>query len=116
MLLSLGSVSFVMAWHCAVLLLISVMSINTTTRGTKAFKFMRKQLFFNEPIVLLQLAYLVMLVGTLLNFKLMMNSDSKEEQSGWTIFSNILAVVIAIALVIMPVVTFIKLIRVQCSL
>ena len=75
MILGIGSILFIVLWHCLLFLLLSVMSISRSVRSTKVYSSLKKKLFLSEPIIVLQLSYLVVFMSVLINYNTMIKSS-----------------------------------------
>ena len=116
MILGIGSILFAVMWHCLLLLLLSIMSISSSTRRTKAYGFFRSKLFLSEPIVLMQLAYLIVFMCVLINYNVMENTGLVTNENKWANISNVFTIIATVVLGLLPWATIIKLTRIQCNL
>ena len=74
MILGIGSILLIVLWHCLLFLLLAIMSISRSVRSTKAYSSLKKRLFLSEPIIVLQLSYLVVFMSVLINYNTMTDS------------------------------------------
>ena len=112
MILGIGSILFAVMWHCLLLLLLSIMSISSSTRRTKAYGFFRSKLFLSEPIVLMQLAYLIVFMCVLINYNVMENTGLVTNENKWANISNVFTIIATVVLGLLPWATIIKLTRI----